>query len=83
MNNPDVEIRFAEARRRDLMREATIQRLMHDAQTDAPRLQRRLLLLLSDLMITSGNRLKGYATPPPRATWGEWVDPPLELLPKR
>ena len=54
------DIRNHELRRRELIRQAKLQRLVDEAQQDTPRLQRRLLILLSDLMISSGNRLKIY-----------------------
>lgn len=61
MMNPETEYEQHQRRRGELMRQAKIQSLIQQAQADTPGIQQRLLLLLSDLMINSGTRLRRYA----------------------
>ena len=60
-NHPDLEIRVMEMRRRDLLRQARLNHLMEEARRDQPRMQQRFLLLVSDLMIAGGKRLRERA----------------------
>ena len=69
-NHPDLEIQVMEMRRRDLLRQARLNHLMEEARRDQPRMQQRLMLLVSDLMIAGGNRLRERARIGQR-TWQE------------
>ncbi|MFO7322208.1 MAG: hypothetical protein DIU68_010790 [Chloroflexota bacterium] len=83
MWNPEYEFDRHLRRRRELMRQATIQRLIRQAKQDTPGLQQRLLVLLSDLMISGGTRLRQSVERARKAQWpyaletgdsvGEWL----------
>jgi hypothetical protein len=69
-SHPDLEIQVMELRRRDLLRQARLNHLMEEARRDQPRMQQRFLLLVSDLMIAGGKRLRERASNRQR-TWQE------------
>lgn len=82
MMSPDCEFKEHLRRRDALMQAIRIEQLMRDADTQRAQLPKRLLLLLSDVMIDGGVRLKRYVrnTPVPRALTGPEVH--LELIRK-
>lgn len=61
MMHPDNAFQDHIQRRDDLMRAARVQQLMRQAEADKQLLPQRLLLMLSDVMIGGGVRLKRYA----------------------
>ena len=60
-NHPDLEIQVMEMRRRDLLRQARLNHLMEEARRDQPRMQQLFLLLVIDLIIAGGKRLRELA----------------------
>lgn len=71
MVHPDLMHHLARSHDRELARTAERERLIAELQPTTPRLQDRVLLAVSDLLIASGTRLRGQrmALPAPhRAT---------------
>jgi hypothetical protein len=70
------DIQNIEMRRRELLRQAKLERLAAEARRDTPAMQRRLLVLLSDLMIAGGNKLQDLADPQRTSRLGahpDWI----------
>jgi len=82
MMHPDNAFKQHEQRRDDLMRAARLQQLMTQAEADKDQLPRRLLLILSDAMISGGVRLKRYAHGATRLRPLTGAESPLELVHK-
>jgi hypothetical protein len=82
MMNPDFEFKQHLHRRDALLKAVRIEQLMRDADTNRAHLPKRLLLLLSDVMIDGGVRLKNYVrnTSVPRSLTGPEAH--LELIQK-
>jgi hypothetical protein len=83
MMHPDEAFQIHIQRRNEMIRAARLQQLMDQAEADKARLPQRLLLILSDVMIGGGVRLKRYArrAAHPRPLAG--AEAHLELVPKR
>lgn len=58
MFNSDQEIQYAEERRRDLLRQARIHQLYRQSNQDRAHFGARMMVLLGDLMISGGYKLK-------------------------
>ena len=58
MFSQDQQIQYAESRRRELLREARLQRLYQQAEQDRPHFASRMMMLVGDLMISGGSKLK-------------------------
>ena len=82
MLHPDNAFQQHEQRRDELIRAARLQQLMAQASADRDQLPKRLLLILSDAMISGGVRLKRYARGAGTLRPLTGSDTPLELLPK-
>lgn len=63
MNNPQMEVMEMQARRSELLRQARLSHLTREAAKDAHIRPHRWLLLVSDLMIGAGMRLRAHAAP--------------------
>jgi len=81
--HPEIIIREHEARRKDLLRAARLDQLMHQADAERDDLPRRWLLLLSDAMISSGVRLQRYARGAATLRPLTGAETHLELMPKQ
>ena len=82
MMHPDNAFQQHEQRRDDLIRAARLQHLMTQAEADKDHLPRRLLLILSDAMISGGVRLKRYARGASRLRPLTGAETSLELVHK-
>lgn len=59
MLSPSQQMAILQEHKRDLLRQARLHRLLSQAEHERPLLGERLMALLGDLMISSGQRLKG------------------------
>lgn len=76
MRHPEIERQQMEMRRRELLRQVRLEQLRAQALQDRPQLSRRLMLLLSDLMISGGTQLRQRAQAPklnPSGDVGNWL----------
>lgn len=80
MNDYEKEIALISERKRRLLREARLQRLADEAQSDRETIQRRFQRLVADVLIEGGTRLKAYTErertlrADSLALSGEWLD---------
>lgn len=58
MFNPISETQTVEHHRRELLRQARLQRLATEIQRDQAKLHERFLAMVGDLMVSGGSRLK-------------------------
>jgi hypothetical protein len=58
MYNPSEEMAVLQERKRQLLRAARMHQLYRQAEQDRVRFSERLMVLLGDLMISSGRKLK-------------------------
>ena len=78
----DLDYQQLEYRRRELLRQAKIERLIGEARRDAPKMQHRLMVLLADVMISGGTHLRERAARLrlERQQPIEWTDSRLEVI---
>ncbi|MEP7291681.1 MAG: hypothetical protein ABI835_07845 [Chloroflexota bacterium] len=63
MLSPNQELAMFQERKRQLIHSARMNQLLRQAEEDRPQFGERLMTLVADLMISSGEKLKARSTP--------------------